>query len=238
MEMTEKMKAAICSELDMLKQKVELGVVSRFNFNTDRMMAADGTMMTCTAINCMEEPAVIEDTYTTLDTGNDCSLCSLRDGCERTSGIYENEIPPSVLNKDLSTFRGVSSETICSQKHDVRNLPPFLAHLAADPENTKLLETVLGRGLKGLGKNESGVYFVSKNADGNPVVETLVAPKSFVDDMRIRSLQDLSQNGVEYKASFPIAVFADKNLPAGTVVAVKEDKPQFPTDLINDVTEF
>jgi hypothetical protein len=251
MEMNEKMKAAICLELDMLKQKVELGIVSRFNFNTDRMMAADGTMMTCTAINCMEEPAVIEETHTTLDVdpnyvGDDCARCSLMDRHERTAGILENEIPPSALNKDLSTFRGVSSETICSQKYDVRNLPPFLAQLAADPENTKLLETVLGRGLKGMGSKESGVYFVSKNDDGDPVVETLIAPKEFVESMRLRGLNDLRENGSEFKATVPlsftdnVSVIADKYLPGGTIVAVnrEDSKPPFPTDLINDVTEF
>jgi hypothetical protein len=251
MEMNEKMKAAICLELDMLKQKVELGIVSRFNFNTDRMMAADGTMMTCTAINCMEEPAVIEETHTTLDVdpnyvGDDCARCSLMDRHERTAGILENEIPPSALNKDLSTFRGVSSETICSQKYDVRNLPPFLAQLAADPENTKLLETVLGRGLKGMGPKESGVYFVSKNDDGDPVVETLIAPKEFVESMRLRGLNDLRENGSEFKATVPlsftdnVSVIADKYLPGGTIVAVnrEDSKPPFPTDLINDVTEF
>lgn len=195
MEMNEKMKAAICLELDMLKQKVELGIVSRFNFNTDRMMAADGTMMMCTAINCMEEPAVIEDTHTTLD------------------------VEPNY---------------------------PFLAQLAADPENTKLLETVLGRGLRGLGPRESGVYFVSKNDDGDPVVETLIAPKEFVESMRLRGLNDLRENGSEFKATVPlsfidnVSVVADKYLPGGTIVAVnsEDSKPPFPTDLINDVTEF
>jgi hypothetical protein len=251
MEMNEKMKAAICLELDMLKQKVELGIVSRFNFNTDRMMAADGTMMTCTAINCMEEPAVIEETHTTLDVdpnyvGDDCARCSLMDRHERTAGILENEIPPSALNKDLSTFRGVSSETICSQKYDVRNLPPFLAQLAADPENTKLLETVLGRGLKGMGSKESGVYFVSKNDDGDPVVETLIAPKEFVESMRLRGLNDLRENGSEFKATVPlsftdnVSVIADKYLPGGTIVAVnrEDSKPPFPTDLVDEPTEF
>lgn len=235
MEMNEKMKAAICLELDMLKQKVELGIVSRFNFNTDRMMAADGTMMTCTAINCMEEPAVIEETHATLD-----------EEPNRTEGIFENEIPPSVLNKDTSTFCGVSNVTICSQNYNVRNLPPFLAQLAADPENTKLLETVLGRGLKGMGPKESGVYFVSKNDDGDPVVETLIAPKEFVESMRLRGLNDLRENGSEFKATVPlsftdnVSVVADKYLPGGTIVAVnrEDSKPPFPTDLINDVTEF
>lgn len=258
--MDEKTKAVICMELDILKQKVEMGLVSRFNLNTDRMFASDGTKMTCTVINFMEEPAVIEDTHTTLDAdpnyvGDDCARCSLVDRHERTAGILENDIPPSALNKDLSTFRGVSSETICSQKYDVRNLPPFLAQLAADPNNTKLLEAVLGRGLKGLGKDQGSVFFVTRNADDNPMVETLVAPKSFVNDLRTSSLRDLSENGAEYTASFPVSVFADMNLPADTIVAVKngtptvlrgngkippveDPKPTFPTDLINDVTEF
>jgi hypothetical protein len=203
MEMDEKTKAVICMELDMLKQKVEAGLISRFNFNTDRMFAADGTKMTCTVINCLEEPMV-----------------EMSD--DRTEGLYENEIPPSVLNKDLSTFRGVSSETICSEKYDLRNLPPFLVSLAADPENTKLLETVLGRGLKGLGHNESGVYFLSKNPEGNPIAETIIAPKEFVEGMRLKGLSDLRETGSRFKATVPL-VFGEMG-PMVPVDKVPEHK--------------
>lgn len=233
MEMDEKTKAVICMELDMLKQKVEAGLITRFNFNTDRMFAADGTKMTCTVINCMEEPVV--------ESSDD-----------RTDGLYENDIPPSALNKDASTFRGVSSETICSEKYDKRNLPPFLAALAADPNNTKLLETVLGRGLKGTGKDNGALYFFTADAHGVPIVETIVAPKNFMEETKAKCLKDLMESGADYNASFPVSRLKRGEFPIGNTGFIAkrvptEDKPSlndvdqnptFPADLINEPSEF
>lgn len=234
MEMNEKTKAMICMELDLLKQKVEAGLISRFTCNTDRTFSVDGNNGTCTIINCLEEPLV-------------------ENSDDRTDGLYEDSIPPSSLNKDTNTFRGVSSETICSDKYEKRKLPPFLEHLAGDPKNTKLLETILGIGLGGTGNRDNGaLYFFTTDDQGMPIVETIVAPKTFMDDMKAKCLKDLTEQGTDYKASFPLVSLKEGEFPIGNTgfiakrmpsedkpsLKVVEQSPAFPTDLISDFPEF
>lgn len=58
MEMTEKAKEMICAELDSLKSKVQAGRIARFSYNTDRMLAADKTVMTSMVFTYVEQPEV------------------------------------------------------------------------------------------------------------------------------------------------------------------------------------